>query len=910
MGRRRPPPPFPLPPPGEEEARLEALGLPRVFVISPSSGEMGGGTTITVTGGRLSSGDGYLCRFGSEEGPWRAPGSNRVPATHDGGSLLYCHATPAALAGARVALWRSFSSSAGTTLGGTAEIRGGRLQLGSGRADENAIGHARFSFPSSAPARPLRHWIARFLLTLTAGDGGGSLSFHYAALPHLTPPPDVGSMGLCVVFDATIAAHALEVRLDGEVVWRQSIGGAAKMSAGALHAHGNSSVPVTVGLAPAGPHAMYNAAPVAAGTPLLTVTHADTTHIDAMPLPGLRPPEAAWEFGLVSRAGAAALTAARDSSKTAEATVGNDGIHMPPECDAGKQRYDYASAECGVVGDVHAVQAFEVEDLEPTAPPRTASVPFQVSINAQQFSADPARFTYLAPHTPASVFPLGGSGVGGTTVTISGAHLAAGGSHLLCAFGTSYVEAPAGALGGREWASRAEVTAATHHAAVSGDPDDQGYLTCSTPPLTGDALQAAVEDEGGTPASLRISLNGQQFAPPLPFVYFGQPAVSAISPSCGPATGATSIALSGAQLASGTAYRCKFDPGGAAVASTVVASYASGGGMRCVSPSLAMGLHTLEVSLNDQDYTRSGRVFEVYAKANTFDVVPRSGHSNFSTEVNITRNVGTGCDHRCRIWRSKLTDWYDHSFSEEYTYSMVVKAGWISDEVTTCVVPPLKQIDVKSPNWYDPTFEEIIAEGPVIVEVSLNAQQYSTDEAPFIFEYFAPYITGTDPKLGPIGGGSAVQFDGKWLSLRAEAPTCAFGGHVVPATLINDETAWCRSPPYVDIASADGGAAGGTVSVQFSLNGREFAGDGLTYRGPVTDAPDSWTFTYAPNPEIGTVSPMLGPTLGATQINVTSGALEGVGGIGKEIYETGAKICRFELEGARQDIFATLEQFF
>ena len=50
--------------------------------------------------------------------------------------------------------------------------------------------------------------------------------------------------------------------------------------------------------------------------------------------------------------------------------------------------------------------------------------------------------------------------------------------------------AQAGALGGREWASRAEVTAATHHAAVSGDPDDQGYLTCSTPPLTGDALQA------------------------------------------------------------------------------------------------------------------------------------------------------------------------------------------------------------------------------------------------------------------------------------------------------------------------------------------------------------------------------------------------------------------------------------
>ena len=125
-----------------------------------------------------------------------------------------------------------------------ASVANGTLQLTNGTADEASIGHVRF-----APTRPLQAFVARFLLRVTPGGAGGSLSFHYGPPPHLTPhyatppphftpPQDAHGAGLQVTLDATVAAHAVEVRLDGAVVWRGSL------PSGALHAAGDESVDV------------------------------------------------------------------------------------------------------------------------------------------------------------------------------------------------------------------------------------------------------------------------------------------------------------------------------------------------------------------------------------------------------------------------------------------------------------------------------------------------------------------------------------------------------------------------------------------------------------------------------------------------------------------------------------------
>ena len=173
--------------------------------------------------------------------------------------------------------------------------------------------------------------------------------------------------------------------------------------------------------------------------------------------------EASWQFGLVARSGAAALVAARASSAVAAAAVGADGVHA-------------LRTGADVTGDAHGVSAFEVEDLATDAAPHLVHLPFAITINAQQFSADLREWTYLTPPTLTTVFPQGGSSAGGTTVTISGAYLSGAGSHLLCSFGllgdnsTGVHAAPPTALGtgatpgGREWAARPDVSDATHHA--------------------------------------------------------------------------------------------------------------------------------------------------------------------------------------------------------------------------------------------------------------------------------------------------------------------------------------------------------------------------------------------------------------------------------------------------------------
>jgi len=388
-----------------------------------------------------------------------------------------------------------------------------------------------------------------------------------------------------------------------------------------------------------------------------------------------------------------------------------------------------------------------------------------------------------------------------------------------------------------------------------------------------------VAEGGAVMAALRVSLNGQQFSTPLPFTYFGQqPSVTQLSPSCGPAAGSTLVALSGAQLGNGTAYRCKFGHGSSGVAATVLASYRAGEGMRCVSPALAPRVHTLEVSLNAQDYTRSGQAYEVYPHAAVTRLDPRSGPSAGGTTTQASRSAGRGCDHRCR-----------------FGGALVVAAWWATENASECATPPLAAVVNASRALSvapaaepaaDPATDEGAA-GPRSVEVSLNAQQYSSDALPF--DYFAQRVSHLDPAHGPTAGGTAVVLHGLRFSSRADAVLCAFGDAVVNATLSSTTTVWCRAPPYDEISAGapggGGGSGGGAVALELSLNGREFSTDGVQY-------------AYAPLPLISAISPMLGPALGATRVTVSAASLSG---------GAGALLCRFERDGARHDVAATLQ---
>ena len=165
-------------------------------------------------------------------------------------------------------------------------------------------------------------------------------------------------------------------------------------------------------------------------------------------------------------------------------------------------------------------------------------------------------------------------------------------------------------------------------------------------------------------------------------------------------------------------------------------------------------------------------------------------------------------------------------------------AAWgATENASECATPPLAAIvNATRALGVAPAAEPAAdqatdqgAAGPRSVEVSLNAQQYSSDALPF--DYFAQRVSHLDPAHGPTAGGTAVVLHGLRFSSRAEAVLCAFGGLVVNATLSSTSAAWCRAPPYDEIGAgaAGGGGGGGGVALELSLNGREFSTDGVQY---------------------------------------------------------------------------------
>ena len=196
-----------------------------------------------------------------------------------------------------------------------------------------------------------------------------------------------------------------------------------------------------------------------------------------------------------------------------------------------------------------------------------------VSLNGQQFHTLPFRYRWLTPPPNGSIsgLPTSGPVEGGTLVTMSGPGLA-GGDDYRCRFG--------GGRGGGRWSSgdeggetRATAAAAEAMGAVVAATYDAAAGTLALPlPLTlacrsltlgalAPTLTLALTLTLGTlacvsPAAalgagevlLEVSLNAKHFHAAFGFLYYGGVALSAVSPSSGPADGGTALALSGAGI--------------------------------------------------------------------------------------------------------------------------------------------------------------------------------------------------------------------------------------------------------------------------------------------------------------------------------------------------------------------------
>jgi hypothetical protein len=141
------------------------------------------------------------------------------------------------------------------------------------------------------------------------------------------------------------------------------------------------------------------------------------------------------------------------------------------------------------------------------------------------------------------------------------------------------------------------------------------------------------------------------------------------------------VVLSGARFSAGSDYRCKF---GDQVVRAVVAGEAN---LTCASPSqLAASDVVVEVTMNGQQYSRSGVVFAYHTPEQVIGVSPSSGMHTGSTYVRV---LGTGF----QPFSGALCRFGDTNASVHATY--------VSSEEMRCASVPARSSGASVSIWLD-----------------------------------------------------------------------------------------------------------------------------------------------------------------------------------------------------------------
>lgn len=406
--------------------------------------------------------------------------------------------------------------------------------------------------------------------------------------------------------------------------------------------------------------------------------------------------------------------------------------------------------------DDHRLHCYAPRANASLTPP--AVVPVGVSLNGQDYSASAVTYSYYLPPMPTSTSPATGPELGSTTVRLSSALYGNGSDYrvLLDSFGSNFsvlvLSVPL--------------------------PDHIEFWT----PL---AIPGVVV--------LRTSLNAQQYSQPdLRFTFYAQPSLTAISPSCGPLQGQTSVAITGTNLVRHGSHRvCEFGP-------LVDASSHGEAALKCISPNASARFRPFEVALNGQQYTVDGLVWAFTSTPRISSIWPVMGETGSNLVVTISGSgFSSACDARCN-----------------FTEVQVVQASY----------------DVASGNlWCQPPSGTHLLS--TIVEVSLNAQQYTADSR--AFTYYDKHTVSTanpkkyrvcpapctepngwesrfvnmsmidvQPSTSHIFGGTTVTLKGTGF-LDYGTLQCKFGGGtVVQALFVNAAEIECVAPAISELGPA------------------------------------------------------------------------------------------------------------
>ena len=354
---------------------------------------------------------------------------------------------------------------------------------------------------------------------------------------------------------------------------------------------------------------------------------------------------------------------------------------------------------------------------------------------------------------------------------------------------------------------------------------------------------------------VRLSLNGQQFHPTMPFFRYDPPVVSSFSPAYGPTAGGALLLLRGHNL---RLLQGWYEPlvwlGGVPASVTGVSEAADE--IEATMPPLAIGEHEVSISLNGlpSDAQLTGAVVRIVKMPSRED-----GASLLRPSMGPTRG-GT-----------------------------IVRfpAGELSDELSLCCAfgtPPTGCIaaELLRPQGADPFVEctspPASTAGALSFHLSLDggANYLQLD----VYTMYTVSINGLQPSLGPAAGGTVLSLDASGLSnltLQDDpAPLCGFRQSAMHgAGYAANESVLEPTGATVDID----GAHAGSVPVSCASPRCDCALDetpcvlsvSLAPNGVDFDFDNGLSFLCHPRLSVDAIEPLGGPRAGGTAVSVSGG---------------------------------------
>jgi hypothetical protein len=408
-------------------------------------------------------------------------------------------------------------------------------------------------------------------------------------------------------------------------------------------------------------------------------------------------------------------------------------------------------------------------------------------VQQDQLAIGSASFEYSWPPHVRRLSTEQGSERGGSLITVTGSGFVLS-PLLACQFGAIATAA--------EWVSVSEIR-------------------CRTPQSALGVVQ------------VKASNNGVDFGTSVPSYSFeAASTVHSINPTVGPATGNTTVVVSGQNFAFTSTLSCRFGD------EVVPGTFVNASNVVCITPAQS-GVVSVEVSANGVDYTSSNTVHFQYeasapsdeAKVSPSDAAPEGATSPATVPLVLAVTPGFGSTTGGTVVTLAGSSFEASAKLACRFGAITTKASFVNRTAVRCTSPPSTA-------------------GSVEVAVSTNGVDFSLSGGlVFVFKESAT-VKALSPSTGSPAGETTVSITGANFFLGAAA--CYFGSNAVSGTAVSSTLVMCKSPSS---------GLNGLVSVTVAQRGQLAIG--------------SAGFTYAWAPHVRRLSTHQGSEHGGSLVKIT-----------------------------------------